>query len=161
RPRTGGLRAGNLRRRALGAVQRRRGAAPDLHSHRPGPARGEEMTRSRIIEIVAVSLGTCFVLACMGVLAPFDVIAQIVFCWALFLVRVLPRMRIDWAGTLTALICLAGLCAGLHLFLRWLYSQVRRVEGEMPPPWRLRWTVMILSLVVLLFVTGISAVGIT
>jgi hypothetical protein len=122
------------------------------------------MTRGRAIEIVVVTLILCVLLGCLGWIAPFDVVFQVVAGWALFLVRVLPQVRIDWPSTLTAAVCLAVLAVGLHLFLRWLYTQVQRTrltKGDPVPRWQPRWTAMILALVVLMFVAGISAVGIT
>jgi hypothetical protein len=106
----------------------------------------------------------CAVLLCLGCLVPFDFLFQLTCGWALFLMRVLPDVRVDVAGTVTALVCLGGLAVGLHLFLRWLYAQLRMgslPEGVAVPHWQPRWTGALLSLVVLMFVAGISAVGIT
>jgi hypothetical protein len=86
------------------------------------------------------------------------------FGWALFLSRVVPRLSVDPGGVVVAFVCLVALVIGLHLFLRWLYSKIKQAKAAEPGAaarWRVRWTVMILSLVVLAFVSGISAVGIT
>jgi hypothetical protein len=83
--------------------------------------------------------------------------------WLIFLRFVLPKVAIDWSATTIALLCLAGLALGLHLFLRWLARQIAQARHPQQPPgaaWQARWTGMILALVLLLFVTGISAVGI-
>ncbi len=110
-------------------------------------------------------LGLCLLLClvCLGIqglLAPLEAVFHLVCGWVLFLVRVLPQVRLDPAGILVAVVCLVGLAVGLHLFLRWL-SAHRPAAATQPPRWRPRWTALVLSLVVLMFTAGISAVGIT
>jgi hypothetical protein len=123
------------------------------------------MKGSRILELSTVVLIICVLCPCLGFIAPLDAIFQLVAGWALFLARVLPEVRISWVATLTAVVCLTALAIGLHLFLRWLYRLIREGslvgEASRPRPWQRRWTGMILALVVLMFVAGISAVGIT
>jgi hypothetical protein len=62
-------------------------------------------------------------------------------------------VSVNGAGALTAAVCLVALAVGLHRFLTWLVGPGR--------PWRWRWTLSGLGLVVLMFVAGISAVGLT
>jgi hypothetical protein len=63
------------------------------------------------------------------------------------------------------MVCLAALSWGLHIFLSWLHAQVRNAKpentGVPSAPWLPRWTLSILGIVVLLFVAGIAATGIT
>jgi hypothetical protein len=102
-------------------------------------------------------------LLCMGFDLPFDVGFNFLCGWALFLGRVLPQVRVDPGQVVTALVCAACLAGGLHLFLRWLHGQVKG-PGEMGGAgrrWAPRWTMAILGLVVLMFVAGIAAVGMT
>jgi hypothetical protein len=110
-----------------------------------------------LVVVVVLSL-------CAGFYLPFDFAFQVGLGWVLFVYRVLPEVTIDRGATATALVCLAGLAVGLHIFLNWLAGQIRKPrkqEAAAIPLWRARWTAMILALVVLLFVVGISAVGIT
>jgi hypothetical protein len=83
--------------------------------------------------------------------------------WIFFLIGVLPRVRVDGSVLLTAIVCLAGFLAGLHLFLRWFAGQWKRAgDGDAPPRrWQLRWTLAVVGVVVLAFTSGIAAVGIT
>jgi hypothetical protein len=85
--------------------------------------------------------------------------------WALFLRRVVPLMTLSWVGLFTAGICLLGLTWTLHQFLRWLYSRTkpdaRSGQEVMPRVWWLRWTLSSVGVVVLMFVAGIAATGIT
>lgn len=57
----------------------------------------------------------------------------------------------------TGVICLAALSLGLHRLLGWLWKA--RLKATLST-WRLRWTMTILAMVVLMFVAGISVVGI-
>jgi hypothetical protein len=103
---------------------------------------------------------------CTGILfqLPIDVPYTLVTGWAYFLVRVIREITVDWAGTFTAVVAVAGLAFGLHLFLRWLFNQVQQTgqaTDQSRPAWQLRWTVALLSVVVLMFVAGIAAVGVT
>jgi prepilin-type N-terminal cleavage/methylation domain-containing protein/prepilin-type processing-associated H-X9-DG protein len=107
-----------------------------------------------VIAIIAILIGFF-----LGPYHP-DMLLQFFFGWALFLYRVLREMRLSTAGVLTALVCLALLAGGLHLFLGWLYGQAGETEGPRWR-WRKRWTATMLAGVVLMFVAGISAVGIT
>lgn len=88
--------------------------------------------------------------------------------WTLFLFRVVPQMAVDWGGLATALLCLAGASLALHYFCRWYYAQVQQRLGpdaaSGPTPaksWPWRWTFSLMALIVLLFLAGISAVGLT
>jgi hypothetical protein len=117
--------------------------------------------RSRLIEI-GVVLSIILVLGCLlGCFFPLQVLYYLAAGWAYYLYRVVPEVRVSWSGVATAAVCLALLAVGLHRFLRWLYAA--RAEGLERPArqWPLRWTATILGVVVLMFVSGIAAVGIT
>lgn len=60
----------------------------------------------------------------------------------------------------SAIGCLALLGVGSHLFLSWLYRSSDATEGQ-PRVWARRWTVAILSVLMLMFTAGISVVGAT
>ena len=89
--------------------------------------------------------------------------------WALFLERVLPLVVIDWFSLGLAAACLTGLVCGMHYFCVWLHREItlRKAafeldpEQERPPlqAWKLRTTLAIIGIVVLMFVAGIAAVG--
>ena len=89
--------------------------------------------------------------------------------WALFLLRVLPNIVVDWFSLGIAGASLVALVCGLHFFCHWLYREIARKlalqqlgpDDELPslPIWRFRTTLGIVGLVVLMFVAGISAVG--
>ena len=80
----------------------------------------------------------------------------------MYLVRVVPQITWNWSGLLTAFICLVALTFGLQWFLSWFYKQLQ-VKSANPAPrdWSRSWTLRTLALVVLMFVAGISAIGVT
>jgi prepilin-type processing-associated H-X9-DG protein len=112
-----------------------------------------------------IALGSCCLcLAGQGFFLPVDFLLNLTFGWAVFLYRVAPQVTVSWTGVLTAALCLLGLTFGLQQFLRWVRAAVRRpTEGDGPPPapWQFRWTAAILGVVVLMFVAGVAAVGIS
>jgi hypothetical protein len=112
-------------------------------------------------------LATAIFLVCCagcGIAWPAQVVYFLGLGWAPFLGRVIPDMTVDWAGVATALLALTGLALGLHLFLRWLSGNLPQpqVDSNVPRrPWQRRWTASILGVVVLMFIAGIAAVGMT
>jgi len=124
------------------------------------------VTRKTILTACALVLVMSVLLACLGAGVPLDFLLQIGTGWAQYLVRVVPRLTINWGGVATAVICLALLTGGLHLFLRWYYQQTRQpadAEGgdQAPRPWRFQWTLALVGVVMLMFVAGTAAVGLT
>jgi hypothetical protein len=101
---------------------------------------------------------------CLGVSYPVDVLFNLVAGWAFYCSRVLPQVRLSPWGIVSALLCLGALAWGGHLFFRWLWSQLpqsKPVEGERARSWPARRTFALLALVVLMFVAGIAAVGVS
>jgi hypothetical protein len=109
-----------------------------------------------VFGIIAVLLALCGAGFLMEV--PFTLAAG----WIFYLVRVVPQTTWNWSGFFTALICLITLAFGLQWFLRWFYQQLQAKRGNPTPrDWSWSWTLRILGLVVLMFVAGISAIGVT
>jgi len=82
--------------------------------------------------------------------------------WIFYLIRVVPQLSLNWSGFLTSLICLTAITFGLQWFLSWFYKQTQAKSGNPTPrDWSWSWTLKILAVVVLMFVAGISAIGVT
>jgi len=107
-----------------------------------------------------LAFGCCGLLGLLSVF-PFEVAFTLAFGWAQFLSRVIPQITVDWAGIETALICLVGLGVGLHYFCGWFYGQIgtNHSNQNSRKHWRLTWTTCLLSVVVLMFVAGVAAIG--
>jgi Protein of unknown function (DUF1559) len=133
------------------------------------------MTFKKALAIVVISAVGLLLLGCV---LPADLLFHVAAGWAMFLWRVIPEISLSRDGVLTAAFCLVGLSAGLHLFLGWLYREMYRQPGKSedagngvsPAPsstdralrrWPVRWTGILLDLLVLMFIAGISAVGMT
>ena len=82
------------------------------------------------------------------------------FGWLHFLIRVIPAIQINPLAIITALVCVVLLLFGAHFFFTWL---ARAWQAGQPDarPWRKRWTVSFMSLVLLIFVAGTAMVGVT
>jgi hypothetical protein len=111
------------------------------------------------IAVVTAVLAGCAGFA--GFCFPFQFLYYLVAGWAMYLYRVVPELRVSWSGVATAAVCLALLAVRLHRFLRWLYAA--RPPGTEGPAraWPRRWTAALLGVLVLMFVAGIAAVGVT
>lgn len=92
-----------------------------------------------------------------------EVAGRLFFGWWSYLARVIPQVTVARDGVATALVCLAILVPGLHLFLRWLSAEWQRGFGnpsERIPPWPFRRTLALLGVILIMFVAGIAATGI-
>jgi prepilin-type processing-associated H-X9-DG protein len=108
-------------------------------------------------------LATVLLALAAGWLAAYEIVVAMAFGWLTFLLRVGPNVNITWSGLLPLLICLVPLAIGLHAFLCWLTANLGRPDGTPrtePKRWRARWTAACLTVVMLMFVAGISAAGI-
>ena len=87
--------------------------------------------------------------------------ARLVTGWLAFLGRTLSRGTINWSGIATIALCAAVLLVGGHRFAVWLSTaSVPADDASRPPPrWPLRRTALLLAIVVLMFVAGISFIG--
>jgi hypothetical protein len=118
------------------------------------------MKRRFVVVILSLGLIGVLLLALIGAPVPFELLWNLVFGWVAYCWRVLPKVRLNVSALLTAAGCLMGLGVGLHLFLRWFYSQWKTTTPSVRR-WPVRWTAMVLALVVLMFVAGIASVGVT
>jgi prepilin-type N-terminal cleavage/methylation domain-containing protein/prepilin-type processing-associated H-X9-DG protein len=116
-----------------------------------------------LIEFLVVLTILVVLLSCLGFGLPIDLGFNLVFGWALYLARVVPQVRPDWGAIATGGLCLVGFGWGLHRLLTWIYEETRAADGEEEAPprrWRRRWTASLVALIVLMFVAGISTVGV-
>jgi hypothetical protein len=118
----------------------------------------------RIVALLGILLFLCCGLLVPPLLFPVQVAGWLLLGWTAFLYRVVPAMTVDWAGLATALLCLTALAVGLHYICSWVHQQIVRAKHPDQVAiarWRPRWTFALLALVVLMFVAGIAAVGMT
>lgn len=125
--------------------------------------------------ILLLILGVLVLMSCLGLFAaPLDIAGNLAIGWIMYLMRVLPRVRISWSGVAMAAACLTGTALLGHALARWLWSEMHRPDAAADPasadaaaadpdgvaPWRGRWTASILALVVIMFAAGIGATGV-
>jgi prepilin-type processing-associated H-X9-DG protein len=84
----------------------------------------------------------------------------VVFGWVLFLIRVTPQMTFDWGSVAVGAVAVVLFTCGVH----WLgrsWSRTAKPEPTAPVPrWRIRWSLSMVFLTLLLFVSGTALVGI-
>ena len=115
--------------------------------------------RVKTFLLILGALALLVLLTCMGF--PVEPPFVLLFGWVSFLFRTLPQVAIDWSAVAGAAVCIALLAFGGHGFLSWLYREMRNTGAAAPGRWKKRWTLAGLAIVVLMFVSGIAATGIT
>lgn len=112
----------------------------------------------------------CFFAAMAGILVPSEVLLYSLTGWAIFLVRAWSSVQLNGSSMVTAGVSLALFSTGLHLFLNWFYDGIsagNRESATMEASsvrqngWRVRWTGQIVALTFIMFVAGISMIGLT
>ena len=121
------------------------------------------MSATRILVALAVVLfigaqvlGFCFIPGT-------DIALYLVFGWIAYLLRVVPRLTLRWDLVASTAAYVVVLAVGAHGFLRWLHREMKRADApaDAAPPWKWRSTVGGLLVVLLMFVAGTAAVGVT
>jgi hypothetical protein len=106
---------------------------------------------------IAAAIVTLIVVASYGT---WEAAVALVFGWASFIARVLPKVRVYWPTIIVGVTAFVLFTVGLH----WFLAQFRQAEtpaGEpLPRRWKFRWTAAIVAMVVVAFAAGISLVGI-
>jgi hypothetical protein len=89
---------------------------------------------------------------------PWQLPANLLLGWSAFLVRVFPRMEVDWATVVVGVVAFLLFTAGLH----WIgCAWVGRGQSQLAASgWRLRWSVSVTAGVLLLFAAGVAVVGV-
>ena len=105
----------------------------------------------RVILIVVITIAVL-------VIVPLHFTFTLLLGWIVYLARVLPEVRVNGSAVIMAGICLVGIVLTGHLLTRWLW---RETTGDKAKPWKLRWTISGLLIVVVGFASGIAATGMT
>jgi hypothetical protein len=95
--------------------------------------------------------------------APVDLVLTVLFGWVAFLFRTIPQLQWDFSTLAIAVISLALVALLGHLFCRWLYGQMTRVDASdssLAKRWRPHWTMAAILLIVVMFSAGIAVAGI-
>jgi hypothetical protein len=108
----------------------------------------------RTVEVV-LGLFVLFVLFVFLGEIPFDFVGLLLFGWIAYLGRVLPQITFNWEIAFDAAVALALALFGLHRILAWWAKRGENARAK----WRFGNTLKIGVMVLLLFATSISAVG--
>jgi hypothetical protein len=115
----------------------------------------------------ALFLSLTIALSCLTTV-PGETARQLATGWLEFLRRSIDRVTVNWWGVATIALCAALILFGGHRFAVWLSSAWAPDKVDASPAnevspigrrWPLRRTALLLAIVVLMFVAGISFVG--
>lgn len=90
---------------------------------------------------------------------PMELLFYLAAGWGYFLARVGPQIRFNMSGILTALGAITLFVVGLHIALGWLYRSTGPTGDVTPRRWRRRWTAGLSALVLVVFMSGMAALG--
>ena len=90
-----------------------------------------------------------------------EIATDLSFGWIAFLARVVPQLDVRWDGVAVLGIGLVGLAVVGHYLLCWLSRELGKGTEQLRRPWRIRWTLALVGLVILMFTAGISMIGVT
>ena len=106
---------------------------------------------------LAIGLAVVLVLGFfVGCAQPLILVLYLGFGWIRYLVRTLPEVSVPAGSAAVGVACLIGVGILTHAMGRWLWNAMK---SEAAPGWRARYTLGVVSLVVLLFASGMAAVG--
>ncbi len=99
---------------------------------------------------------------CLGVVPEMvmgwmGIAATMLFGWVPFLIHAVPQIRVRWSPIGSTAVYIVLLLSGSHYFLRWLYREMR--GSAVPSNWNWRWTVGAFLIIVLMFTSGMAAIG--
>lgn len=80
--------------------------------------------------------------------------------WMGYIHRVIPKLHIRPVPIISAFVYVMTLLIGGHYFLKWLYREMQSKTADRKI-WRWRWSINCLLVVLLMFTSGIAAVGVT
>jgi hypothetical protein len=108
---------------------------------------------SRSFKIVLGTLLALFILVVLPGLAPWlmDVVFRLVFGCVNHAITVLPKVTVNGSGVGMFALCVAITAVIGHRFCGWLWTGTGHVD-----PWRPRWTVAGLGVIVLMFGAGMA-----
>lgn len=97
----------------------------------------------------------CFAITCcLFAPSPFVILAVLLIGWIFHVYRLANEAVVDWPNLAIAAGSLAGFTLGFHLFCKW-FASTRNAQ------WRWRSTFGVVGLMMLAFLAGISAIGVT
>jgi hypothetical protein len=112
------------------------------------------MKRTWGIVSIAVAIFAVVALAISTVIE----LPPLVHGWFCFLLHNLPRISVNFAGVISGLVFVSLFLAVVHGCGASLCKSISGKSG-CQHHWRFRWTLMVLGLVAVTFVSGLSAVG--
>ncbi|HEX6986597.1 MAG TPA: DUF1559 domain-containing protein [Planctomycetaceae bacterium] len=90
-----------------------------------------------------------------------DWLLTVLFGWAGFLRRVVPQMTADRGSIAVAAVALLLFTVGIHVMARRGYRRFASGRDDLPPKWRLKWTLSLVALTFVLFAAGVAITGLT
>jgi len=114
---------------------------------------------TRLLRIVAIGI-ILLVMACI-VPPPLILLFYLLIGWIAYLSRVLPAATVNWAGVGSALLSLVGVLLLGQMIGGWLWREMGPMGSQPSRRWKRRWTAAGTAIVVLMFTSGIAAIGVT
>lgn len=100
-----------------------------------------------------------FLLASSEVRACIDVVYVVITGWFSYPKHATAAVSLDWRRFVVPGIAVLFLVGMSHVFVRWVWTQLRR-NGATLPPWKVSWTVRGYAMIFALLFAGMAGIGI-
>ncbi len=114
------------------------------------------MTKTTFWIVLGTGVSLVVCCFCLGGSFVVEVPAHLLLGWAIYPFRVVGETSPDWPAVGVTVVSLTSFTLGLHAFCRWFYATRNSQQ-----PWAWRWTFGLVGIVLLAFLAGIAAIGIT
>lgn len=118
----------------------------------------------RVALIIVGLLVFAALLSCLGIAAtPIQVLIGLLFGWIVYVIRVVPRVEMNWTAVLGAALCIATVLGIGHSTAKWLWRSQNHGTDDSAmsrSTWRWRSTVAMVAMITLMFAAGLGATGV-
>ena len=115
----------------------------------------------RLVVLLVAAVVLLFLAAPLGAAEPLMVGWALAAGWYAYVAREFPAIELSWPGLVLAALCVVGSVVLGHWLIRWLWESDAPADNGSVASWRLRSTLKGFGIILLAFVCGIAATGVT
>lgn len=94
------------------------------------------------------------------VFPPLEIIFHLLFGWLYFITETIPRVKIFWPSIITGVFAFLFVLLGTHSSIKWFKANRTTGDSKSHSHWKFRWSLVAVLFIVIVFIAGITMVGI-